>query len=152
MTELPPDGVVIGELTFDRTSYNAWVGELTLARGTKPPLVADQFEPVRDHCVRFDEDGEVARYTILYPDLFLARDGELRFHLPDGTTVALTREQAAALLVDPNAARDARRRRREAMIWHLQLGGRLHLPRRLRGGSAGQRRRAARVRRQAAGS
>jgi hypothetical protein len=152
MTDQPPVSVTIGDLTFDRIRYSEWVGDLVLDRGTKPPLIEFQFEPVFDHFVGIDEDGEVAQYTILYPDLFIARDGELRFHFPSGETVALTPEEAAPLLVDPNAERDARRRRREALIQRLTLGDRIRLPRRLRERRMRRVREASDARRAAAGS
>lgn len=123
--------VTIGDVTFDRVEFNEWVDDLSLWRG--PPVVgAERTEPVRDHLVRLGDDGEVLQYYVYAVRLQLERDGVLTFWLPNRPPVVLTAAQLEPLLVDPNAAREARRRRRSELVWRLQLGGRVRPPRRYR--------------------
>jgi uncharacterized protein YuzE len=74
--------ITIGQLTFDKVSYDAARDVLYLHVGT-PQAAAESEETPEQHVVRFDQDGQVIGLTIMNARWLLDRDGAIAVTLPE---------------------------------------------------------------------
>jgi hypothetical protein len=123
MDETVPRTLTIGDVTFDRVEYTAFVDEFNCWIGPTRKIVGIDETP-EDHFLRFDAAGELYQFFIYPARTLLRRDGEIRVTLPGRPTVVLTREQLEPLFVDPDEGSNARANRRwlRRQRWMRRLG------------------------------
>jgi uncharacterized protein YuzE len=73
--------ITIGQLTFDKASYDA-EGDVLYLHVGEPQLAAESEETPEQHVVRFDQEGKVIGLTIINAKWLLDRDGAIAVTLP----------------------------------------------------------------------
>ncbi len=79
--------VTIGNLNFDRASYDAEGDVLYLHIGERQ-AAADSEQTPEGHVLRFAADGQITGLTIINARWLLERDGELAVTLPEQVHVS----------------------------------------------------------------
>ncbi|MBB4661487.1 hypothetical protein [Conexibacter arvalis] len=119
MEESDQKRFAIGDVTFDRVRYSAFVDELNCWIDPPRPIV-EYDETPEDHNLRFDADGGLVQFFIYPARHQLEADGEIRVTLPGRPTVVLTREELEPWMVDSDERSllgEPRRRRLRFPRW-----------------------------------